>query len=180
MRRQVRVKFGVAVAAAALLLMAPSTSSAADTTEGSCRMTGEIVFGEPVGLEAERTTFTDFARGTCTGTVNGEFMANERVRLRANGRGLLGCSSTRAHSTGFMRFTRNTPTRTDDVRIGYTSRSRGSFGQIVSRVRGRVSGRAIANVRFRGDETTLRECQQGTFRGGTYDMDGRTVTPLVG
>jgi Ca2+-binding RTX toxin-like protein len=151
-----------------------------DTASGRCQVTGRIVFADPLGFQPERTTFTDYAAGTCTGTVNGRFMADERVYLRAAGGGLIGCSGTRATSTGVLVFTRNTPSRRDDVVIDYTARSQGFGGQIVSRARGRVSGEVLANVRFRGDETTLRQCGAGTFRGGVYDMEGQTITPLVG
>jgi hypothetical protein len=37
---------------------------------------------DPVGFDPERTTFTDYAAGTCTGTLNGVFMENERAYLR--------------------------------------------------------------------------------------------------
>jgi Ca2+-binding RTX toxin-like protein len=151
-----------------------------DTASGRCQVTGRIVFADRLGFQPERTTFTDYATGTCTGTVNGRFMADERVYLRAAGGGLIGCSGTRATSTGVLVFTRNTPSRRDDVVIDYTAQSQGAGGQIASRARGRVSGEVLANVRFRGDASTLRDCGAGTFRGGVYDMEGQTVTPLVG
>ena len=72
------------------LMSLPATASAAqsdgdDTVSGTCHMTGEIVFKEGVGLEPEDVTFTNDAEGTCAGTVNGEYIANERVYLKGNG-----------------------------------------------------------------------------------------------
>ena len=151
-----------------------------DVASGTCHMTGRITFTDPVGFAPEFTTFTDFAEGTCTGTVNGRFMANERTFLRAAGGGLLSCSANRVTDPGVMTFTRNTATRSDDVEIDYIAHSQGVFGQTVSRIRGRVSGESLGSVRFRGDEQSLRDCGAGRFRGGVYDTDGRTITPLVG
>ena len=147
---------------------------------GTCHMTGRITFADSVGSEPEHTTFTDFAAGTGTGTVNGRFMANERTFLRAAGGGLLSCGANRVTDPGTMTFTRNTATRADDVEIDYIAHSQGVFGQVVSRIRGRVSGESIGSVRFRGDEEALSACQAGTYRGGVYDTDGQTITPLVG
>ena len=175
----------VVLALLALMIAAPGAQAkksdgGEDTAEGTCHMTGEIRFEDGVGLEPEQTTFTDYAEGTCTGTVNGVFMENERVYMKAAGGGLLSCTANRVTDTGTMYFTRNTATRSDDVEVDYTAESQGVFGQIVTRMRGRVSGESVGIARFRGDEQALRECDAGTFRGGTYDVDGRTTTPLVG
>jgi hypothetical protein len=157
-----------------------STQRSDDTAEGTCHMTGVIRFADPVGFEPEQTTFTDYAGGTCTGTVNGVFMENERAYLRAAGGGLLSCGANRVTSRGVTTFTRNTRTRSDDVEIDYIAESQGVVGQVASRIQGRVSGEAVASVRFRGEEQALRDCGAGTFRGGVYDTDSRTITPLVG
>jgi hypothetical protein len=81
-----------------------------------------------------------------------------------------------------MTFTRNTRTRRDDVQIGYIAESRGGLTQIVSRVRGEVSGEIIAHVNFLpyGDQQQLADCDAGTLRSVRYDMEGQTLTPLVG
>jgi hypothetical protein len=112
--------------------------------------------------------------------VNGKFKANERVYLRAAGGGLLSCSANRVTDPGVMTYTRNTPTTKDDVHIDYIAESQGVFGQGVSRIRGRVSGESVGSVRFPGDEQALRYCEAGAYRGGIYDTDGQTITPLVG
>ena len=151
-----------------------------DVASGRCHMTGRITFRDPVGFPPEFTTFTDYAEGTCTGTVNGKFMANERAFLRVAGGGLLSCGANRVVDPGVMTFTRNTATRADDVEIDYVAYSQGAFGQVASRIRGRVSGEAVASVRFRGDEQAAQDCAAGRFRGGVYDTDSRTITPLVG
>ena len=151
-----------------------------DTSSGRCRGTGRITFAEPIGFAPEQTTFTDRAELTCTGFVNGEFMANERVLLRAAGGGLLSCTANRVTDPGKLIFTRNTATTADDVVIDYIAESQGIFGQVVSRVRGRVSGESVGTVNFRGDDSTLQECGAGTSRGGVYDTVGQTITPLVG
>ena len=129
---------------------------------------------------AERTLPRGGAAGTCTGFVNGEFMANERTLLRGAGGGLLSCGAARTISKGTLTYTRNTATTADDVEVDYIAESQGTFGQIVSRVRGRVSGESVGTVNFRGDESSLRECEAGTSRGGIYDTVGQSITPLVG
>ena len=183
-------KHGRRLATAALifalgLMSLPATASAAqsdgdDTASGICHMTGEITFKDPIGMEPEYTTFTDYAEGTCTGTVNGEYMANERAYMRGPGGGLLSCAANRVVEEGVFVYTRNTPTRSDDVEIDYTSESHGVAGQIVSTMRGRVSGRTISYGQFRDDGQAVEECEAGKFRGGTYDVQGTSVTPMVG
>ena len=179
-RTACRRVIALAAVTATLSIAGPATASAHDTAEGKCEGTGEIAFAKPLGPTPKQISFTDYAVARCTGTVNGEFMRNERMRLRAEGTGLLGCGTTRATSSGVMRYTRNTRTREDDVRIHYTARSQGSFGQIVSYASGRVSGTIVASVRFQGDQETLSRCAAGKLRQGTYDMNGRTITPIVG
>jgi hypothetical protein len=91
--------------------------------------------------------------------VNGQFLADERVYLRAKGGGLVGCAATDAKSRGTMVYTRNTPTLSDDVEIDYIAESRGTAGQIVSSVRGVNGGQGIANREVpwrRGDPQTVR------------------------
>jgi hypothetical protein len=179
-------KLSIAMLAFSLGLMSlPATSSAAqsdgdDTASGTCHMTGEITFKDPIGLEPEYTAFTDYAEGTCTGTVNGEYMANERAYMRGRGDGLLSCAANRVVDEGVFVYTRNTPTSSDDVEIDYTSESQGVAGQIVSTMRGRVSGRTISYGQFRDDGQAVEECEAGKFRGGTFDVDGTSVTPMVG
>jgi hypothetical protein len=151
-----------------------STQRSDDTAEGTCHMTGVIRFADPVGFEPEQTTFTDYAGATCTGTVNGVFMENERAYLRAAGGGLLSCGANRVTSRGVTTFTRNTRTRSDDVEIDYIAESQGVVGQVASRIRGRVSGEAVASVRFRGEEQALRDCGAGTSGAGSMT---RTVGP---
>jgi hypothetical protein len=180
--RRLRLAAGAALVAAGLVLAptASAQSNGEDTAFGNCQMTGKIRFADPLGPELRETSFTDYAEGTCTGTVNGEFMANERVSLRAEGSGLLSCAANRVTSTGTFFYTRNTPTRSDDVEVDYIAESQGVFGQVVSKVRGRVSGEAVGFVHFHGEESHLRECEQGKFRGGTYDAVGEAITPMVG
>ena len=128
------------------------------------------------------TTFTDYAEARCTGTVNGEPSRDERVILRAEGAGMMGCAATHAVDRGVMTFTRNTTTRRDGVRISYMAESQGGLTQLVSRVRGAVSGEVIAHVNFLpyGSQEQLQACDAGTLRSVRYDMEGQTVTPLVG
>lgn len=151
-----------------------------DTAEGKCTFAGRLEFDEPVGTEARETSFTDFAEGLCTGTVNGKFLEDERVFLRAEGSGLLSCGANLVTDTGTFFYTRNTATRKDDVEIDYIAESQGVFGNVASRVRGRVSGEVASVLRFRGDERTLRECEAGEFEGGEYDVTGTTIRPLRG
>jgi hypothetical protein len=176
------VLFGfVGLLLAALSLMAfpvaamGKTSDDEDTASGECYMTGKITFTEPIGWLPEYTSFTDYAEGTCTGTVNGEFMADERAYLRARGGGLLSCTANRVTDPGTMYFTRNTATHSDDVQIDYIAHSQGAFGRVVSHIEGRIDGDGVATVQFRGDEDALRDCEAGRYKGGVYDTVGFSV-----
>jgi hypothetical protein len=179
-------KLAIAMLVFALGLMSlPATASAAqsdgdDTVSGTCHMTGEIVFKEGVGLEPEEVTFTNSAEGTCTGTVNGEYMANERVYLKGSGGGVLSCGANRVEERGYYIYTRNTATRSDDVQLDWTGEYNGLVGQIASTMHGRVSGEAVGFAQFRDDGKAMEECEAGRFRGGAYEGDGSSVTPMVG
>jgi hypothetical protein len=183
-------KYGRRVATAALvfalgLMGLPASASAAqsdgdDTVSGTCHMTGEITFKQGVGLEPEDVTFTNSAEGLCTGTVNGEYMANERVYMKGTGGGVLSCGANRVVEHGAYLYTRNTPTRSDDVQVDYTGEYNGLVGQIVSTMRGRVSGESVGYARFLDDGRAVEECEAGKFRGGAYEGDGTSVTPMVG
>ena len=116
---------GLAGAVAATLLALASPASAANTADGFCTATGTITFGSPIGNTPIFTTFTDRAEARCTGTVNGVPGTDERVILRAKGAGMMGCTATQAVDRGVMRFTRNTRTKTDDVKISYIAESAG-------------------------------------------------------
>ena len=168
--------------AALALAAAPATAAAPDTAEGLCTATGTITFHEPIGNEPRRASFTDAAEARCTGTVNGQPGEDELVLLRAEGSGTMGCTATSSVDHGVMTFTRNTADPADDVEIDYIAESTGGLTQLVSRVRGAVSGEVLAHVNFLpyGSQEQLEQCAAGTLRSVRYDMEGQTLSPLAG
>src|SRR2546429_9972597 len=91
--RQAIIGF-VAIAATGLPPVPSAPAARADarnTFEGTCRLSGELRFREPLGNAPRATTFTDTAVGTCTGTLNGVPVNEVPVANRASGSGPLGC-----------------------------------------------------------------------------------------
>src|SRR4051794_32268921 len=86
----------LAVAAASLALAGWGVESATaakgpNTFEGTCELSGELVFDQPLGNELRTTTFTDTASGTCSGTLNGVPGEGIPVVNSVSGSGTLSC-----------------------------------------------------------------------------------------
>src|SRR2546429_9978019 len=91
--RQAIIGF-VAIAATGLPPVPSAPAARADarnTFDGTCRLSGELRFREPLGNAPRATTFTDTAVGTCTGTLNGVPVNEVPVANRASGSGPSGC-----------------------------------------------------------------------------------------
>jgi hypothetical protein len=163
------------------LVLAPS-AGAANSADGFCTATGTITFLAPIGNTPRATAFTDHAAGHCSGSVNGVSGTNQPITLDASGSGLMGCSASTSTDRGVLTVTRGTRTTRDDVRIHYVAESHGGLTQLVSRVRGAVSGESIAHVNFLpyGSQTQIDQCNAGTLRTIKYDLESQTITPLVG
>lgn len=167
-----------------LVLLAVATSSVLTTGssgaakrptkfEGSCHLTGEVTFRQPIGDTPRSVTFIDTATGTCTGDLDDRPVQDVPVVNRARGGGTLSCGSGEAHAVDRLRFARQYRLRilTDVVFAGT---------QAVGHSNGATSGESVETVTFHADAATLAACQAGTLRSARYDLDARTITPLVG
>jgi hypothetical protein len=169
----------LAVATASLVAgwgVAPaSAAKGPNTFEGTCRLSGEIVFAQPLGNELRSTTFTDTASGTCSGTLNGVPGDSIPVVNSVTGSGTLSCLAGETTTDDTLTFARHYPIRifTDAV---------GGLTEFVAHSTGAVSGEAVVEVDFSSyfDQSTVAACQAGTLSSARYDLIARTITPLVG
>jgi hypothetical protein len=164
-----------AVASAAWVVAPASAAHGPNTFEGTCRLSGELVFAEPLGNDLRTTTFTDTAAGTCDGTLNGVPGDAIPVVNNVTGTATLSCLAGHATSADTLTFARHYP-----IRI-FTD-SAGGLTQFVAHSTGAVSGDAVVEVNFLPyfDESTQAACQAGTLHSARYDLIARTVTPLAG
>ena len=177
---RIRAIIGVAVAAGSVVLatwgIAPAQAAQGPNTfEGSCRLTGELTFAEPLGNELRTTSFTDTAAGTCSGTLNGVPGDAIPVVNSVTGSGTFSCLAGHATSADTLTFARHYP-------IDIFTDTTGGLTQFVAQSRGAVSGDAVVEVNFLPyfDESTQAACQAGTLGSARYDLIARTITPLVG
>jgi hypothetical protein len=169
------------VVLAGFMVSAAWTSPAAtaakgpNTFEGTCRLSGELVFDEPLGNELRTTTFTDTASGECSGTLNGVPGDAIPVVNSVTGSATLSCLAGTAMTADTLTFARHYP-------IHIFTDSAGSLTQFVAHSTGAVSGDAVVEVDFLPyfDQSTQAACQAGTLRSARYDLTARTITPLVG
>jgi hypothetical protein len=154
---------------------AATAAKGPNTFEGTCKLTGELVFDEPLGNELRTTTFTDTASGTCSGTLNGVSGDNIPVVNSVTGSGTLSCLAGQTMTDDTLTFARHYP-----IRI-FTDAA-GGLTQFVAHSTGAVSGEAVVEVDFLPyfDEATMAACQAGTLTSARYDLIARTITPLVG
>jgi hypothetical protein len=152
-----------------------SAARGPNTFEGTCTLSGEIVFDQPLGNELRTTTFTDTASGTCSGTLNGVPGDSIPVVNSVTGSGTLSCLAGTTATDDTLTFARRYPIRifTDAV---------GGLTQFAARTRGAVSGESVDEVDFLPyfDQSTMDACQAGTLRSARYDLIAHTITPLVG
>jgi hypothetical protein len=146
--------------------------------EGTCHLTGVLRFDKPLGNVPRSTTFTDVASGTCTGTLNGVPMHELPVTNDVAGSGLLSCAAGHATTADTLTFARGRR----GVRVHIFTDSAGALTQLLGHVRGAVSGDGVVEVSLLPytDQSTLAACQAATVSTARYDVEARTITPLVG
>jgi hypothetical protein len=167
---------GVVIVAMLALGAAGAPGAAQATTfEGSCQLSGELTFAQPLGNDLRPTTFTDRAAGTCTGTLDGAAVDDVPVTNRASGSGTLSCLAGQITTTDTLTFDRRR-------RLRITTDDTGGLTQFAGRFAGAVSGDGVVEVNALPytDESTLAACQTGTLGGARYDLVARTITPVVG
>jgi len=160
-------------------LLGSGTGSApaarANSFDGSCRLSGEFTFAQPIGNELRTTSFTDQAAGTCTGTLNGASVNDIPVVNQVQGSGTVSCVAGETMTADTLTFGRRTRIHIfTDAAFGLT--------QAVGHFRGAVSGDGVVEVNLLPytDQALLAACQAGTLRTARYDLVARTVTPMVG
>jgi hypothetical protein len=168
----------LAVATASLMSVGWGTAPARaatgpNTFDGSCRLSGEFQFDEPLGNEPRYTTFTDTAVGTCSGTLNG--VDAIPVVNSVSGSATLSCLAGQTSTADTLTFAHRF--KIDifvDAAFGLT--------QAVGNFRGAVSGDGVVEVNFLPyfDQSTMAACQAGTLSSARYDLIAHTITPLVG
>jgi hypothetical protein len=171
----VAVVAGLMAVAAAWVMPAAAAVKGPNSFEGTCWLSGELVFDQPLGNELRTTTFTDTASGTCNGSLNGVAGESIPVVNAVSGSGTLSCLAGETMTDDTLTFARHYP-----IRI-FTDAT-GGLTQFVAYSRGAVSGQAVVEVDFLPyfDESTMAGCQAGTLTSARYDLVARTVTPLVG
>jgi len=146
-----------------------------NTFEGSCKLTGEFKFDEPLGNTPRYTTFTDTAVGSCSGTLNGVPGDSIPVVNDVSGSATLSCLAGQTSTADTLTFERRLKIHIFvDAAFGLT--------QAVGHFRGAVSGDGAVEVNFLPyfDQSTQAACQAGTLSSARYDLVAHTVTPLVG
>jgi hypothetical protein len=178
MRAGVKIAVGAAVAVS--LVSAGWTVSATaaqgpNSFEGTCKLSGELVFDQPLGNELRTTTFTDTASGTCSGTLNGVPQENIPVVNKVSGSGTLSCVAGETMTDDTLTFARRYPIRIFTTAVG-------GLTQFVAHSRGAVSGESVEEVNALPyfDQSTMEACAAGTLTSARYDLIAYTITPLVG
>jgi len=160
-----------------LLIPAAALGSAhrPNSFQGSCRLSGELVFDKPLGNDLRTTTLRDSATGTCTGRLNGVPVHEIRVVNRVTGTATASCATGVAHTADTLIFARR-------GRILILTDSAVAATKGVAHTTGAVSGHSVEHVSLLPyiDQSTLAACQAGTLRSARYDLEARTITPLVG
>jgi hypothetical protein len=168
----------LAVATASLVSVGTAPAGAAtgpNTFDGSCRLSGEFQFDVPLGNEPRRTTFTDTAAGTCSGTLNGVPGDAIPVVNSVSGSATLSCLAGQTSTADTLTFAHRFKIHIFvDAAFGLT--------QAVGNFRGAVSGAGVVEVNFLPyfDQATMAACQAGTLSSARYDLIAHTTTPLVG
>jgi hypothetical protein len=172
-------------AGAATLLAAALAGPASATTdhlskgpnsfEGTCRLYGDLVFDQPIGPVPRTTSFTDTASGTCSGKLNGVQRDSIPTTNAVTGWGTISCSSGYAHTSDVLTFDRH-------YRIHIFTDSSFAVTQGLAHSWGAVSGESLEHVDLLPytDQALLERCNAGQLYSARYQLDARTVSPLVG
>lgn len=142
---------------------------------GSCRLSGTLEFDTPLGSDLRTTTLSDTSSGTCSGRLNGRRVHEIPVVNQVSGTATASCATGTAH-------TRDTLTFGGRTRIVIYTDSAFAGTQGVAHTVGAVSGHSVEHVSLLAytDQATLEACAAGALHSARYDMEARTVTPLVG
>src|SRR2546423_7076289 len=172
-----RAVVGVMALAAGTVGVAPSATWARSPNSfgGHCKLSGDLVFDTPLGNDLRTTTLTDSASGMCTGKLNGARVRRIPVVNRVTGTATASCAMGKAHTVDTLIFAHR-------VRIEIITDSVFAATQGVAHTAGAVSGHSVEHVSLLRyiDQSTLASCQAGTLRSARYDLEARTITPLVG
>jgi len=175
-----RTMIGLAALAVAVVSgtwgsVSASAARAPNVFEGTCTLSGQLVFDQPLGNDLRTTTFTDTASGTCNGTLNGVYGDNIPVVNTVSGSGTLSCVAGTTTTDDTLTFARHYPLRIFTHAVG-------GLTQFVARSTGAVSGEAVVEVDFLPyfDQATMAACQAGTLGSARYDLIAHTISPLVG
>jgi hypothetical protein len=165
---------GAAVAGAALASPA-HRSQQPNSFEGTCRLYGDLVFAEPIGPTPRTTSFTDTARGTCSGKLNGAHHDSIPTTNAVNGWGTISCAGAVAHTSDVLTFARH-------YRIHIFTDSKFVLTQGLAHSWGAVSGESFEHVDLLPytDQALLERCNAGQLNSARYQLDARTISPLVG
>jgi hypothetical protein len=153
----------------------PRPASRPNSFDGSCKLSGDLVFDTPLGGDLRTTTLTDNSTGTCTGKLNGIPVHRIPVVNRVTGSATASCATGKAHTVDTLIFAHR-------VRILIITDSFFAATQGVAHTTGAVSGHSVEHVNLLPytDQSTLAACQAGTLRSAHFDLDAQTITPLVG
>jgi hypothetical protein len=165
----------VSVVSAAGAAPAATAAKGPNSFEGTCMLSGKLVFDEPLGNELRTTTFTDTATGTCSGILNGVPGTDIPVVNTVTGSGTLSCLAGETTSDDTLTFAHRYPIRIFTQAVG-------GLTQFVAKSTGAVSGEAAVEVNTLPyfDDSTQAACEAGTLTSARYDLIARTITPLVG
>jgi hypothetical protein len=143
--------------------------------DGSCKLSGELRFDTPVNSEPREVTFTDTARGTCTGSLNGAPQREIPVVNLVKGAGTLSCAGGLTMTSDTLIFDRRT-------RIDLSTTAAGAVAEFAGHFEGARSGGGVVEVNLLPyfDPSVIAACQDGALRSVRYDLMARTVTPMVG
>jgi hypothetical protein len=173
----------VLVAAAISVLAFPAIAKGeTNTFEGTCSMTGQLRFDQPLGTAPISTGFTDRASGTCGGALNGDPLGDARAEIHGKGSGTLSCFAGHSTSAAMLTFTRAPNGVARKTVIRFVTDTSGAGLQFLSEVRGVVSGSGIGEVDFApyADQPAFDACVAGGLASARYDLSARTVTPIAG
>jgi hypothetical protein len=148
---------------------------AANTFDGTCRLSGELRFDPPLGNDLRAAAIKDDAVGTCTGTVNDVAVDNAPVTNRATGSGMLSCMAGQATTADTLNFGHG-------VKVDFSTDTIGGLTQFTAHFSGAASGDGVVYVNFLPytDQSALAACQAGALRSTRYDLVARTLTPVTG
>jgi hypothetical protein len=152
--------------ACALGLMSFGAAPAsAETVQGICSIRGTATFNPKIGgipQQASYSFVSDF--GTCTGTLDGQFINAKTVVATVSGTGLLSCTAAEGTGgTGSLRFPNTTPDISDDPTINFVNFDFvAAAGTVEFKADGAEGGTGGGLAQFLTNSSiaTISQCQQ--------------------